>query len=191
MPLPENYQPRKGDVVVLHARIEYVGNVLWSVRAVRPDDEWSERWHIYPDSIVGLARRWWEPGDRVRHIAPDGYVNGTPAMVGKVIATFEDHVWFRPDGSGHPVTARANDLEEAPEGEEADAPGRPPVQSTVPLESDAALRDRILTTVRAAEIAALRPTDRDERERIAAATGEALDAIGKQYGVERLEELPF
>lgn len=126
MSLPQNYQIRKGDVVILHAVAK---------RTARPEDTYMSfeivGAHASPivefSEIVGVHRRQWEPGDVVRNVHDyDDF--------GEVVAAYEDKVWVKTK-SGAMVTFDSLVLEayEEPAAEPPPAPPFPAAMTTEEL----------------------------------------------------------
>lgn len=127
MGLPEGYRPRKGDIVVLHARIKNDlfrsssrESLLDSGTSMQIVGQAGDTWVDF-ENVVGLMQRHWEPGDKVRFKR-----NG---RFGEVVAVFEDKAWIKMAGDETTVmsTECANELEDdTPPPEEVDLPEPPP-----------------------------------------------------------------
>ena len=104
MPLPDKYLPREGDVVVLHATVEYdvrPGRDMVSCKVAG-----SVAHYIPLESVVAIHARRWDADDKVIYPGMEG--------VGTVLATHEDQVWVL-FPSEPPQTFPANELLPAPE----------------------------------------------------------------------------
>lgn len=107
MPLPEGYTPRKGDILVVHMAVDYVGETLLKLKAVHPDDKWTEGHYFKPEIIVAVKRRTWEVDERVRS-------RNEPQQVGTVVSMHDDFVWVALDGVNGPKghrTFHCNEIE--------------------------------------------------------------------------------
>jgi hypothetical protein len=97
MTMPKDYLPRKGDILVIHAKTIY---------NVRHDAEYifvavnGHDFGIQPSDIVDLHRPYLEIGDSVRD-----EVN----VICTIIGIHEDSVWLI-DRNGHCHTANAHEL---------------------------------------------------------------------------------
>ena len=111
MSLPEGYLPRKGDTLLIRVdvrsdyRVDDDGLVSVAVTG-------SPHRTLFADfgKIHSLYCRHWNEGDRVREI-------GDHAMVGPVVAIFEDYVWVKIDkgeNAGAMLTFSANEIEPEP-----------------------------------------------------------------------------
>lgn len=183
MPLPEGYRPRKGDVLVVHMAVDYVGDTYLKLKAVHPDGDWQESHYFKPEVVVGVKRRRWEESEEVR-------LRERPRVFGKVIATHDDLVWLDLDDEsdlGPALVVHCNELEPLPVADEVQAtkpgagypiPEHPGIAPRSHPETDDDYRARILEVC-------VGDVDQDEHQRIAAAAGLNLDAIGARYRVLR------
>lgn len=119
MPLPKDYLPRDGDIIVVHAKVKFdvdPGEDRAHIRVVGSHQDIS----VPLDKIVQIHCRKWSEGDEVvwndRH--------------GTVLAVHEDNCWLSvPGHCPSLVTAPANDLEPlaiAPETEQRAEPPTAP-----------------------------------------------------------------
>lgn len=120
MPLPEGYLPRKGDVLVLHGVVKYdvvreladydedQKLVVW----VRLLGDFQDR-RVTLDTVVGVAVRNWEAGEKVR-------LCRAPSVTAEVVSMTDDVVLARLIGfpADHPVRGlqlfRSDEVEPLP-----------------------------------------------------------------------------
>lgn len=95
MTLPEGYLPRKGDILIVHATVEYeVEPGEADVHVVVADQSYRQL-AVPLKKVVGLYSRAWEVGARVTT------ANGASLYLrGEVVATHGDQVWVKMDIHG-------------------------------------------------------------------------------------------
>lgn len=93
MPLAPNTRLRKGDIVAVHAVVDYVPTRGDQIYHLKVAGEYSPIFRK-PDQMAALIRRRFDPGERV----------GTSQGEGLVLAVFEDAAWIKLDGAPMPVS---------------------------------------------------------------------------------------
>jgi hypothetical protein len=121
MPLPEGYLPRKGDIVLVQARVRYDADRCNADSDCSLEIVGSEHRHFFQPlaEVHALHCRKWNAGDRVKSAEFDG--------PGEVLATCDDQVWVMcetGEDEGGKYTLEANQLDpyvEPAPGDEWDA----------------------------------------------------------------------
>lgn len=104
MSLPEGYLPREGDVLVLHVAVKYdVDPGEKNVFVIIPPNKHNMEF-VPLESFVGVKRRQWKEGAKVRHRDISG-------MFGEVVAMSGDYVWIQLGTTGGFITAHCNEIE--------------------------------------------------------------------------------
>lgn len=106
MSLPEGYRPREGDVLLVRGIVAYNVEPGDPSVHVKIEGSYSGKAIVTLDKVYALARRRWEPNEKVR-IPVRGMTEP-----GEVIGTFQDHVWVQHPKYVAPMTYQANELQE-------------------------------------------------------------------------------